>query len=183
MGCAAKAESQLRPGQYEALSLAVAPSGEITGYYNEVLGEGVVKQCSFFLTGKVTAPAVKVTSFTGETTSGSLKADGDGVMLSVAKGNELPGCGMVLVPEIAQGVSLERLFAANWVSLQRIASARAHFFSEPSEQRQLKSFVVRGDVVGVLSEKEGWLNVDYVRADGKRTTGWLRKADCENIKQ
>ena len=126
---------------------------------------------------------MKVTSFDGQTTSGSLKPDGNGVMLKVVKGRELPGCGMVLMPEIAQGLSLERLFAANWVGLRQVTSSRAYFSSAPSEQKQLKSFVVKGDVVGVLAEKDAWLNVEYVRADGKRTAGWLRKSDCEGIKQ
>src|SRR5262245_30572114 len=43
----------IHSGIYEGLMLAVAPDGAIQGSFREQQGEGVVKSCAFFLSGKL----------------------------------------------------------------------------------------------------------------------------------
>jgi len=162
--------------------LAVAQSGEISGYYRESQGEGVTKTCSFFLAGSASSDQVRIISGAGKSVPGMLMSEGDGAVLKIEKGRELPGCGLVLIPEIAQGITLSRTFEANWVMLRRIASPKAYFFRGPTAQQRLNAYLVKGDVVGVLSESDDWLNVEYVGNSGNsRTTGWIRSKDCEDL--
>jgi len=180
--CAAQEARSLHSGMYEGLMLAVGQSGEISGYYRESQGEGVTKTWSFFLSGKATSDQVSVTTWNTESFPGMLKPEGKGVTLKIERGREHPGCGLVLLPQISRGITLDLAFSANWTTLRRITSPRVYFFPEANAQKRSNAYLVRGDVVGVLSESPGWLQVEYVRDGGnKRITGWIRSSVCEKL--
>jgi hypothetical protein len=171
---------RLRSGVYEGLMLAVDPQGGITGYYREEQGEGVVKTCSFFLTGKAAAGATPVMTWSSQRFSGTLTPRSDGVELRIKQGDEHSGCGLVLPPLIATGLEFDLVQETNWRELRRIADKRVNFHSAPSEAKKLRAFVVTGDVVGVISESGEWLEVEYP-GQKKTTRGWVRAAATQKL--
>ena len=153
--------------------LAVDAQGGITGYYREDQGEGVVKRCAFFLAGKVAAGESPVVTWNQGKFPGSLTPSSDGVKLRVDQGREHPGCGLVLLPQIASGLELDLVGAATWQELRRIVDTRANLHSAPDEGKKMRAFLTKGDVVGVIAESGDWLHVEYPDK-GKTTRGWVR---------
>jgi hypothetical protein len=165
-------EILFKPGYYEGLMLAVDQERNLTGFYREEQGEGVVKNCSFFVSGKATSDEINIATWNKEVFPGTLRAEKEGLKLKIAKGREHPGCGLVLLPQIAEGLLLDQVYNSKWVGLRVISSQRAYFYSGPDSSKKLRSFIVKGDVVGVLSENNEWLQVEYI--GGKKTTkGWI----------
>ena len=87
----------LHSGQYEGLMLAVTPGHQVEGFYQESMGEGVARGCTFYLQGKPEA----LTTWRDAAYPGSVAAAPDGVTLTVEQGRQHPGCINVLMPEIA----------------------------------------------------------------------------------
>lgn len=170
------AAPRLAAGVYEGLLLAVDDQGAITGYYSEEQGEGVSKRCSFFLAGQDGTGEVPVKTWRTEVFPGTLQAEARAVRLKIEQGRDHPGCGAVLLPQIATGLSLTRLEATRWTSLRRIVAARAYFHAAPQPDKRQRGFVVQGDVVAVLARRGDWLQVAYPGAKAT-TVGWMPVAD------
>jgi hypothetical protein len=177
---AARGAFPFESGVFEQLMLAVDPQGRVTGFYREEQGTGVTKTCSFFLTGKATSDEISVVTWNDQLFPGTLKAEQDGVKLKIVRGREHPGCGLVLLPQISEGIRFDRVAQTNWVELRVITAQRAYFYSEPVASKKLRSFVVRGNVVGVLSESGEWLQVEYV-GEKKTTMGWIRGSEVKKL--
>ncbi|MBL8349243.1 MAG: hypothetical protein JNL87_02925 [Burkholderiaceae bacterium] len=170
------AAPRLASGIYEGLLLAVDDQGAITGYYSEEQGEGVTKRCSFFLAGQAGAGEVPVKTWRAEVFPGTLQAEAKAVRLTIEQGRDHPGCGAVLLPQIATGLSLTQLEATRWTSLRRIVAARAYFHAAPLPDKRQRAFVVQGDVVAVLARRGDWLQVAY-RGAKATSVGWMPAAD------
>jgi hypothetical protein len=171
---------RLESGVFEGLMLAVDEQGLVTGYYQEDQGEGVTKRCSFFLTGQAGTETIPIVTWRNEVFAGTLQAGDRAVRLQIEQGREHPGCAAVLLPQIASGISLDRVAEARWTTLRRIAAYRSHFHAEPQQAKRLRAFVVRGDVVGVLAERDDWLQVEYLGPKAT-TRGWLRSVDTARV--
>ncbi len=169
--------NHFEPGAYENLLLAVNKNGFVTGYYREVQGEGVKKTCSFFLQGEAKDGIANITTWADKPFSGVLKAGATEVNLKIEKGQEHPGCGLVMMPEIATGLSFDLRAKVPWNELRTIANEKSYFHSEPNGAKRLKSYLVRGDVVGVVASKDGWLQIDYYSSAGKMSRGWICSQD------
>jgi hypothetical protein len=183
IGCGADVTpgaSRFESGVYEGLMLAVDAQGSITGFFREEQGEGVTKTCSFFLAGKATSDEISVVTWNDKVFPGTIKAEKDGVRLKIARGREHPGCGLVLLPQISDGITFDQVAKAKWIGLRRIVQQRAYLHSEPVSSKKLRAFVVRGDVVGVISESGEWLQVEY---PGRKMTtkGWLQANDTMKL--
>lgn len=178
--CAGESAPRFTSGQYEQLMLAVDSEGRLTGYYREEQGEGVVKTCTFYLVGQGAGGEIPVVTWSERPFQGTLKAQKDGVTLKIEKGRQHPGCGLVLLPQIAEGLDFDRVAEAAWSELRRISSGRAHFHSAPDAARVLKSFVVSGDIVGVVARKGTWLEVEY-RGKKVTTKGWIAASDTAQL--
>jgi hypothetical protein len=176
---AADGSSGFRSGVYEGLTLAVDGTGLITGYYREVQGEGVTKSCAFFLKGQARGGDAEVSTWSDRIRPGQLVARPDGVQLRIENGRQHAGCGLVLMPQIAEGLDLDLVENAEWIELRTVASERAYFHSARDASSRLRAFVVRGDVVGVLSRSGEWLRAEY--RGSKRTTGWIRASDTLKV--
>ena len=169
------------PGAYENLLLAVNKNGAVTGYYREVQGDGVTKTCSFFLQGEAKDGIANITTWGEKPFAGVLKADGNKVNLKIEKGQEHPGCGLVMMPEIATGLSFDLLTQARWSELRTIASEKSYSHSEPNANKGLKSYLVKGDVIGVVANQGEWLQIDYYSGDAKISRRWIYKRDTETL--
>jgi len=160
--------------------LAVDPQGVVSGYYRESQGIGVTKTCSFYLSGQERGNQADLLTWNVEIFPGSLEAAEQGVVLRIEKGRDHPGCGSVLPPLISQGLLLDRVAAANWTSLRRVIAKRTFLFPKPDKNAKSRTYVVMGDLVGVLSQSGDWLRVEYVNGQ-TRVGGWIRAADAVEL--
>lgn len=176
----AAAAPGLTPGIYEGLWLAVSADGQLTGRYLEAQGQGVVKRCDFFLSGQLQGDQAELQTWSTRRLPGRIAAGKDSLTLTVPQGREHAGCGLVLLPQIDAGLPLDRVEATHWTELRRIAAPRAYFHAAVAAQR-LRSFVVQGDVVGVLSQHGNWLQVDYRSPNGRKTLGWIKADETQPI--
>ncbi len=175
------AQSTVQSGVYEGLAVAISPAGDISGYFSEELGGDVKRGCSFFLTGKLKGTTATLKTWSDMVYPGLLRFEGQDAVLKIAKGRHHPGCASVMMPEIASGLSLEKTVATKWTAIRKISAAKAYFYAAPMAAKRAKAYVVVGDVVGVLQEKPGWLEVEYpVIADTRRKT-WLRTSDTSAL--
>jgi len=173
-------QTQLTSGIYEGLFLAVDQRGAVSGYYQESQGSGVSKTCSFYLAGQEKAGHADVATWNAEVFPGSLTAAEQGVVLRIEKGRDHPGCGSVLPPLISEGLSLDRVSATDWTSLRRVVAKKTFFFPKPSTKGKTRTYVVMGDLVGVLSQSGDWLKVEYALGQ-KHVGGWMRAADAAEL--
>jgi hypothetical protein len=173
----AVSQTQLTSGIYEGLMLAVDQQGAVSGYYRESQGSGVTKTCSFYLSGQEKDDQADLLTWNTETFPGSLQAAEQGVVLRIEKGRDHPGCVSVLPPLISQGLLLDRVAAANWTSLRRVIAKRTFLLLNPDKKAKTRTYVVMGDLVGVLSQSGDWLRVEYVSGQ-TRIGGWIRATDA-----
>ncbi len=177
----ALAQTTVQSGVYEGLAVAISPAGDITGFFSEELGGVVHRRCFFFLTGKLKGDAAALKTWSDMTYPGSVRFEGQDAVLKIEKGRDHPGCAAVMIPEIASGLSLEKTAATKWTAIRKITAAKAYFYAAPMSAKRGKAYVVAGDMVGVLQEKPGWLEVEYpANADTRRKT-WLRTTDTSAL--
>ena len=164
----------IHSGIYEGLMLAVAPDGAIQGSFRERQGEGVVKSCAFFLSGKLSgAGGTSVVTWAAQSLPGTISATSEGVRLAIPQGREHAGCGLVLLPQIDDGIDLDLTRDAKWIGLSRITGAKVNFRAKPGDAAELRAYVVRNDIVGVISRQSDWLQIEFVNDRGKASIGWI----------
>ena len=171
----------LESGVYENVLLAVNPNGAVTGHYREAQGEGIVKTCAFTFKGK--AHAGKANIIVGEENafSGEIQAKTESIKLKIIKGRELPGCGLVLTPEITDGLSYDLTNKTSWNELRIITSEKSYFYSASKADKKLKSYLVKGDVVGVVTKEGDWLQIDYYSGNGKMRRHWINSKETASL--
>jgi hypothetical protein len=180
------AQTKLQPGVYEGLRLAVNAQGLVTGYYRDVQGIGVTKTCSFFLSGRERGGRALVVTWSTEASPGSLRLPGSlqpadqGVVMRIENGQDHPGCASVLPPLISTGYLLDLDSRVDWTSLRRVIAKKSFLLQKPNAGRG-RSYLVMGNVVGVLSKSRDWLSVEYAN-EGKRVRGWIRATDTAELK-
>lgn len=173
--------ADLKSGIYENLALAVAPNGTVIGRYEESQGEGVSKNCSFFLRGKSRNGEATVITWSDHVLSGIVKAVKGGVDLKVAKGTEHAGCGLVLLPQISDGLALDLVRQTKWLDLVRITTERAVLHTDPSGSGETRGFLHKGTTVGVITRRNGWLLVESIFQQ-KAKSGWIRESEAKQPK-
>lgn len=175
-------DRKFTPGVYETLMLAVDSNSEILGYYQESQGEGVVKTCSFFLKGKSDRGEAHIVTWNDRIFPGLLSAAGNGeVVLRIEQGREHPGCGLVLLPEISSGIKLSKTADSKWITLKTVKGDRAILFAAPAPERKTKSYFIKDDVLGVLSIRGEWVNVEFPRPGKKSIKGWVRSDELRDL--
>lgn len=172
----------LRSGLYEGLILAVGPDGRISGRYREEQGEGVTKSCQFTLAGRAEANGAAITARGGATVlHGRLAATtGGDVILTLPHARDLPGCGLVLMPEVDRGLELDRTGMGGWSGLVRVKAARVSLTLQPNGPVG-RSYVVRGDVLGVTARRAGQVQVVYPSARPNPSRGWVDAGTVEPL--
>ncbi|RYY74134.1 MAG: hypothetical protein EOO52_14815 [Gammaproteobacteria bacterium] len=168
-------------GVYENLFLAVSKDENILGYYRERQGEDIVKSCTFSFKGEAKHSTAKIIVSGEKSFPGKIIAGTDEVNLQIEKGRELPGCGAVLIPEIANGINFDLITKAPWSDLKIITSEKSYFHSEPKTDKQMKGYLVKGDVVGVVAIQNDWMQVDYYSNNGKMTRGWINSHETASL--
>jgi hypothetical protein len=173
-------------GEYESLLLALDPAdGTLTGAEQaDWVGNGTEKapqfSCRFALRGAATAPGQY-------TISAWLPGDRIAEDRLALKGALAVKKGSVTVtleqqPGGCQYLMIDSSFDADlvakraWRAVQIVKAPRAYFYATPSDKARQKSFVVRGDALGIVATQTDWAEVEYVK-DDRVTHGWIRAGD------
>jgi hypothetical protein len=127
--------------------------------------------------GKMGKDRTTISSWSTQKFPGDIQFRGNEVVLTISKGREHAGCGSVLMPEIATGLSFDKTASATWTSLRQISAARAYFYAAADPAKKQRAYVVAGDVVGVIEEKGAWLKVEYPLQAEARRQRWIRTSD------
>jgi hypothetical protein len=172
-------KSHFKSGVYEGLMIATDVHGNITVNYQEKQGEGVTKSCSFSLIGKATSDEVEVITWSNRTFPGVLKNVKGGVELKIPDGRDHSGCGMVLLPQISGGISLDMVVLTKWTDLRKIRSKTVYVYSKPSLASKTAVFLGSGEIVGVVTEKGHWLQME---TRGGEIKGWILADEATRLR-
>ncbi len=113
--------------------------------------------------------------------AGVIKAGSTEINLKIEKGRNHLGCGLVLMPEIANGLSFDLITKAPWSELRTIANAKSYFYSEPNSAKRQKSYLVKGDVVAVVASQGEWLQIEYYSRNTKISRRWICSQDTTTL--
>ena len=160
--------------------MAVDPASHaVSGYFQSSTGNGQFN-CIFYFTGKPGGSDIAIRSYfpetPGDAIAGRLVKDGQGgFQLRLA--SEHGGCWNVQhFADKEQPADFTLATAYLWRSIAVVKSAKAYFFQTPLSKAPRKTYVVKGDGLGVRAVQPGWLQVDFV-GSGRPVTGWIRSAD------
>ncbi len=173
-------ETGVRSGQFEGLTLAVSGDGRLVGEYFEVQGANPGKKCQFFLTGDVNSSDHSMVSWSSHSLPGIITAEPKGVVLKIPRGRTHDGCGLVLPPEISEGLFLSLIKIEPWIELRTVTAKRAYFHNQPDRKDRQRAYVVAGDTLQVRAQQHDWLQVDFVKG-ARKYTGWMLAADSRNV--
>jgi hypothetical protein len=171
-------DSVIASGDYGGeMLIAVDPASHIVrGYYQSSTGNGRFN-CIFYFSGKVNGAIRSYFPDTPEEViMGTLSRESDG-SLSVRLATEHGGCWNVQhFADKDQPAEFTLQTAYPWVAVAVIKSARAHLYDSPTSKMPRKSYVVKGDGLGIRARRPGWLQVDFL-GGGKPVSGWIRSSD------
>ena len=174
-------------GEYGPMKLAFA-DGQVTGSFKETrMGNGTEEapqfSCTFAIAGAWrggVAAAQVLTWWPGDNSSderirGRLSVRGGTATLKL---DEDPGgCSMTGEQLKDDGFSEALSERRAWLEVRQIRSARVRFSDTPGGSPR-RSYVTRGDIVGVEARAGDFVRVEYV--DGSRPVeGWLPVASLE----
>jgi len=180
---AAAEERAPASGVYDSLLLAVDPEdGTLTGFeHADWVGNGSESApqfgCRFALRGQQTAPGryaivawVPGDRIVGERTTIEGVLTAKNATVTATFDQRPDGCQYLFT----DGASVDHDLSAKhaWRAVRVVMAKRAYFYSKPSDDARQKSFVVKGDSLGVLSEQPGWAEVEFV-ADERVAHGWV----------
>lgn len=176
----AEAGPFLESGVYGELLLAKNPNTqEVTGYFSSETGGGQFS-CVFYIAGKFSEDKMNVDTFVPDTPGKIIK----GTLNLVGKkkvrihlAEEHGGCWNVMhfadETETAE-FTLDTKYP-KWIVIKVIKDKKVHFNETPTSGAPRKSYLVRGNPVGVLEAQGDWYRVEYV--GGKKvTSGWIQKS-------
>lgn len=172
---------KLISGQYEQLAIAVDNAGNLTGYYHEDQGEAPTKSCSFFLIGKSTTEGGSIISWSNIVLTGSIALETDGLVLKIPHGRHHHGCGLVLLPQIDEGISLSLIEKKPWSEIRTISDEKVYFYSDGNHHKKLKSYLIKGNIVGIIDKQNYWLEVEF-NGINKISKGWIPEQSALPLK-
>ncbi|OHD56038.1 MAG: hypothetical protein A2Y33_11335 [Spirochaetes bacterium GWF1_51_8] len=175
-------EPKVQSGTYEELLLGVSADGvKVTGYYMNATGYDAATDspqfvCRFYFSGKKNGAKYDIQVY---------DTDGDAVTKGVLtplekavklKLNDDPGaCWNVIGGLTDSGVEFSPFTAGKWIEIGMAKAQKAFFYSDPAEDKKLKSYVIKGDVLRVFEKKSGWVLAEFHGA--KVTKGWVKESD------
>ncbi len=173
-------------GVYDSLLLGLDPTdGTLSGVVQaDWVGNGTEKapqfSCRFALGGKASAPGQYAISawLPGDriapdrsTLKGALAVKKGSVTVTL---EQQPGGCQYLMADSSFNADLVAKHA--WRAVRIVKAQRAYFYATPSDTARQKSFVVRGDGLGVVAMQTDWAEVEYVK-DERITHGWIKAGD------
>lgn len=155
----------------------------VTGYFFDSRGDGDISpvfNCSFFFSGVVRNTEVKLAviqpTIQSDTSHGKLifHTVGGKAAIRIILEEEQPGCMNVYPKDELRNDELVLNKKMPWKKILIVSKSKAFFAKTPSKAAITKRYVVKGDVVGMIEEKNGWVHTVF-RSRKSTTEGWLTK--------
>jgi len=170
-------------GDYDGFLIGVDRNGALTGYFESSTGSGQFN-CIFFVSGEVSGSANSVdTWFPGDRNP---KEVIHGVLEQVSS-NGKPAIRLKLEEEhggcwnVQHFASDQSTFPlteqGSWEAIRIVASKKAYFYDDPSSSKPRKAYAVTGNGLRVFETRKGWVRVEYVSPENRRTRGWILERD------
>lgn len=179
-GCCARAEeASVQSGNYDGLIVGYeSKSNIVSGYFSSEAGNGQFT-CMFYLKGKFENNLAKIESYfpgiENDKILGQLSAPVPTHLLISLK-KEHGGCWNVWHFADPNPADFDLIKAYPWKSVRVVRAAKAYFYDRPQTEHHRKTYLVKSDGVGVRSQKDGWLEVDYTTTE-KPVSGWMKESD------
>ena len=175
-------------GDYGELIVGLDPSGNrLSGYFSSSTGRGQFS-CIFYFNGVIRDGRAAVDSYLpgdplDEHIRGVVTFPRPGAV-TLALQSEHGGCWNVRhFADRNDPATFHLMRSFAWRSIRIVRAARAYLYPRPSMSASRRSYLVRGDGVGVTGSAVGqteWLPVDFL-GNGQRRSGWLRSADLDPV--
>lgn len=153
----------------------------VTGYFFDSRGDGDISpvfNCSFFFTGLAGKSEIRLLILQPTIQSGSshgkliLSTVNGKVAIRLILEEEQPGCMNVYPKDELRNDDLVLNKMMRWKKVRLISKTKVFFAKSPSQTAITKRYVVKGDVVSIIEEKNGWARAVF-RSEKLTTEGWL----------
>ena len=178
--------ADIRSGKYEQVSIAINGEGRLTGYFKEDRGDSF--SCYFGFSGHLN-DGEAVISVDDEGFKGRLHFEGNNLVLAIPEAMEIPGCDMILLPIIAEGVEYGPKVQANWIEIKIIPKDGVALRNSADSNSEVLEVMNQWHVLGVLEEKNNWSKVSYYKLErvGDEIVrgfkeGWVESSALKSIK-
>lgn len=179
---------QLVTGSFhDGLRLAFdSANKKVTGYFDERAGSSEQKgsphfSCIFYLEGTMTGQTFAVKTYDPLDKNNDLIQGTMAILTSkevtIKLAKEHGGCWNVQ-PFAGEAVAFTLDGGYPWIQIRYVTVARSYFHSDKTEDKRLKSYLVKGDVVCLERVEGRWA---YGNFAGKRTKGWLKLTDLNTL--
>ena len=186
--------NNISSGQYSEMALAYNPETKIvTGYYNNGTGDNgkglPLFTCLFYMEGKMINGKAFINTYYPQFKLNKEPGEYDipGVLTYVSskeialKLKENPaGCDNVQQFQI-KAASLYFDKKENWIAIKYVVAGKAYFYQDDNTTRR-KGYILKGDIVYIDSEKDGWAHCTYITDKWKRIAGWIKTTDLNVLK-
>jgi hypothetical protein len=182
-------QQAIRSGEYDdGLKLAYDPaSKKITGFFESYTGwdeetENSRFSCIFYIEGDVKGSKAKIRTYYPAYKADDIIVGDLELLTSEIAGIKLPeehgGCWNVHhFADKQEEFKLEK--SHNWIQIRYADTDKCYFYKEKSNDKKLKSHLVKGDIVFVEKVEEGWAFCSYFGK--KMTRAWLRISDLNKL--
>lgn len=174
--------SEIMPGSYDNTLLAIDPVKKIvTGYFSQTSPDDTRPsvRCEFYFSGQINGSTAKLKIYQltlpNPPDSGTLRVEQKGKesTINLQLDEEQPGCINIYPKAELAKTKLAIISPANWIEIRMAAEKKVYFFKSISPDVKTRTYITKGDVVGVVEYRGGWANVVYM-GETKSTTGWVK---------
>ena len=176
-------------GEYDpALKLAYDDkTNRLTGYFKMTSGSDFKTSppafsCIFYIDGTIEGDKFDVATYSPEFKStevieGSMEIIND-TTVQIQLPSEHGGC-WNLQHFTEKPVLFELEKQIPWIQIRYVTAEKAYFHSEKSDDKRLKSYIVKNDIVCVDRQDGDWVYCTYY---GKKATlGWIKISDLNQL--
>lgn len=165
--------NQKYSGIFETIYIAQPTADIIKGFYEESLGAG--HKCVFSFEGKTQGNHADIT-VNGEGFTGHIEFQDKELILTIENARDIPGCAMVLMPEIATGLSYTSSQKASWIDLKKASQQGAKLYLSATTQAEKITSISPRTVMGILEQSNGWVRVSFYDENGF-IEGWVKRTE------
>lgn len=180
----------LKSGDYDnGLRLAYdSQSNKITGYYENFTGWNEDTKtprfsCIFYIEGDFSGQKTTIKTYFPEDNKNEDTIEGYMEVVNEETINiKLPedhgGCWNVQhFADKPEAFKLEKNF--NWIQIRYVNTTKSYFYKEQSNDKKLKSYLIKGDIVFIEKIENEWVFCSYF---GKKTIkAWLKVSDLNKL--
>ena len=161
----------------------------ITGYYENHTGWDEVTQsprfsCIFYFSGMLKANNYQIRSWHPDDQNvieGNLTflVEDEQKVFNLKLKDEHGGCGNVQHFAGENGADFQLEKEADWIAIEIVSAEKAFFHNSPDINTKGKSYVIKGDIVRILTIGKEWVRAEF--GTDTITRGWIKRSDLDRV--